>query len=157
MQKSVVIFLAGLIFLLCPCVSTPACAQQWDASQKEVWATVEGAWEAFAKGDLEGTLGYYHPDYVGWTYTEPIPSNKEVSRKWLAYIFGETKTAIYDLRPAAIEVHTNFAIAHYFITLVGKTEQGEEKTHSGRWTDIYIKQDGRWLLIGDHGGWTSSK
>ena len=31
----------------------------------------------------------------------------------------------------------------------------KEKVEQGRWTDILIKQDDKWIMIGDHGGATS--
>jgi hypothetical protein len=39
-----------------------------------------------------------------------------------------------------------------YYTQVVKDGEGKEKTQRGRWTDILVKQDGRWVLIGDHGG-----
>jgi len=34
--------------------------------------------------------------------------------------------------------------------------EGEQHTEQGRWTDILMKQDGKWLLIADHGGPSAS-
>jgi hypothetical protein len=31
------------------------------------------------------------------------------------------------------------------------------KNSNGRWTDILMKENGKWLFIGDHGGKTSKE
>lgn len=155
MQKCVIAFSVGLILMLCLCASAPAFAQQWDASQKEVWAAVEKAWETYAKDDLEGALSYYHPDYMGWHYMAPLPAGKDITEKWITYLLPKKEVVLYTLQPVAIQVHGNFAVVHYYFTMVAKTEKDEEKISSGRWTETWAKQDNKWLIIGDHGGTTS--
>jgi hypothetical protein len=29
---------------------------------------------------------------------------------------------------------------------------GKATTEKGRWTDILMKKNGKWMLVGDHGG-----
>ncbi len=157
MQKSVIVISVGLMLTLCLGASTMALAQPWDASQKEVWAAVEKAWEAYTKGDLEGALKCYHPDYMGWHYDAPLPSGVETVQKWVTYFLPKRQVVFYDLRPVAITVHGNFAVVHYYFTVVTKAEKDGEKTDSGRWTETWVKQDNKWLIIGDHGGATPGK
>jgi hypothetical protein len=38
-----------------------------------------------------------------------------------------------------------------------KDAKGEETFLEGRWAEFFKKQDGKWLLIGDHGGTTSEE
>jgi len=35
-----------------------------------------------------------------------------------------------------------------------KDMDGKQQTEQGRFTDILLKEKGKWLLIGDHGGAT---
>jgi ketosteroid isomerase-like protein len=62
---------------------------------------------------------------------------------------------IHEIRPVEIFVRGNFAFTHYYYRYVVKDTKGEVKTESGRWTDIFLKEGGKWLCIGDHGGETS--
>lgn len=35
--------------------------------------------------------------------------------------------------------------------------EGKQRVEQGRWTDVLMKQDGKWLLIADHGGPSASE
>jgi ketosteroid isomerase-like protein len=143
---------AVLSLLLIPAVSS---AQQWSAAQKEVWKNVE-AYSALAEaGDVEGFMSYYHPEYLGWNYDSALPMSAESAKKFLEYSFKTTKSIAYVIQPAAIIVHGDFAIVHYYYAGVYKDAEGKEKSGSGRWTDILIKQGDKWVMIADHGGQTS--
>ena len=61
-------------------------------------------------------------------------------------------TLVYEINPVAIKIFGNVAIVHYYYTQVVKDAEGKQTTRSGRWTDILMKQDDRWVIIGDHGG-----
>ncbi len=40
-----------------------------------------------------------------------------------------------------------------FCTPLDKNNQTDkEDRSSGKWTDILMKKDGKWMLVGDHGG-----
>jgi ketosteroid isomerase-like protein len=131
---------------------TPAAAQEWSAAQKEVWNNVEAYWDLSAKGDLEGFMSYFHPDYRGWSYQSPVPGTKETARKFLTYELATTKTVVYQITPVAIQVHGNFAFVAYYYNEIDKDAEGKVKNRQGRWLDILTKQGDRWVMIGDHGG-----
>jgi len=57
-----------------------------------------------------------------------------------------------ELRPIDILVYDDFAIIHYFYIEVTKDKDGEEDYGQGRWTDIMIREKGKWPWIADHGG-----
>lgn len=143
---------AVLSLLLIPAVSS---AQEWSTAQKEVWKTVEAYWAISEAGDLAGFLSYFHPEYIGWDYSAALPLSVESQKKFMEYNFKTTKSLVYGIWPAAIIVHGDFAIVHYFYGGIYKDAEGKEKSSSGRWTDILIKQGDKWVLIADHGGQTS--
>lgn len=49
-------------------------------------------------------------------------------------------------------MYGNIAFVHYYYDQVVKDAEGKEKSESGRWTDILMKQGDKWVMIGDHGG-----
>lgn len=132
--------------------SAPLLAQEWSKAQKEVWESIEKAWELSAKRDLEGFLSYLHDDYSGWYYGSYMPGGKESAKKWGEYSYKKTKVLVYEIKPVAIKVHGDFAFAHYCYSLIHKEGKEEEKFSQGRWTDILKKEGDKWLVIGDHGG-----
>ena len=135
--------------------STPLFAQEWSASQKDVWKNVETYWALETQQDLEGFLRYFHEDYRGWNNHAALPVVKATLRKVVAHDFQTTKRLLYDIQPVAIQIHGNVAFVHYYFSETVKEADGKEKDHSGRWTDILMQQGDKWVLIGDHGGRTS--
>jgi len=130
----------------------PVLAQEWSAAQKDVWSNVQAYWEKFAQGDLEGFTAYMHADYRGWSYASPLPGDKATARKFLDHGFKTTKILVYNIKPVEIRIHGNVAVVHYFFTEISNDAEGKEKTSSGRWTDILLKQGDRWVMVADHGG-----
>jgi len=41
---------------------------------------------------------------------------------------------------------------HYYYTQVSESNDGKSNTEKGRWTDILMKKNGAWMIVGDHGG-----
>jgi ketosteroid isomerase-like protein len=149
-------FIVAVLLLLPVMYALPAlCAEQWTPEQKEVWTVEEKLWSLTKPTDLEEIMSMYHPDYRGWNYTSPLPGGKDRVRKWMDYMLNSGEMLIYDIRPVDIFVRGNFAFVHYFYRIITKDKKGEEKMEAGRWTDIFMKEGGKWLLIGDHGGETS--
>jgi ketosteroid isomerase-like protein len=138
-------------------VTMQASAQEWSAAQKEVWKNVEAYWALAAAGNLEGFMGYFHNDYIGWSNQSPLPGDKSTARKYLDHDFKTSKTVVYDIKPVAISVMGNFAFADYYYSQITKDMDGKEKPEAGRWTDILMKQGDKWVMIGDHGGRTSKE
>jgi ketosteroid isomerase-like protein len=136
--------------------AAPAQAQEWSASQKEVWKNVEAYWALAAKGDLEGFMGYVHPDYRGWGYGAALPRDKAAAKKWFGHGMQAEKTVLYEINPVTIQVHGDFAFVHYYYAEILMDAEGKERTASGRWTDILTKQGDKWVMIGDHGGETDN-
>lgn len=132
-------------------------SQEWSAAQKEVWKNVEAYWALYDEGNLEGYMGYIHNDYVGWSYSSALPMDKTTVRKFVDHDLKTSKAVLSVIKPAAIGVFGNVAFADYVYTVIYKDAEGKEKSESGRYTDILMKQGDKWLLIGDHGGRTSKE
>lgn len=129
-----------------------ALAQEWSAAQNEVWKAVEQHWQADLEQDLDRAMAYFHDDYLGWWNRDPMPSDKPEIRKWIAHHYKTGKVLVQSIKPVGIKLHGDVALVHYHWARVIQDSEGGEKLTRGRWTDILRKQDGKWLLIGDHGG-----
>ncbi len=129
-----------------------ASAQTWSPEQQEVWRAVQGCWAHFANENLDAALACHHKDFSGWLYGEPVPRDLNTTRTMVPYFFETRNTRAYELRPIAIRVHGNVAVIHYFYTEIQQLADGSENIEQGRWTDIMLKQDGKWVWIADHGG-----
>ena len=147
-----ILFTTMLIFS-----STEAKAQSWSAEQQEVWSGIEEYWEISSKGNADAFLKYFDESYIGWNYISKIPQNKSNTSKWIRHGMSKNSTVLYSLTPVNIWVNGDFAFANYFYAQIEKDKDGKENPSSGHWTDILIKKNGKWLLVGDRGGRTSKE
>ena len=135
----------------------PLSAQEWSAAQKEVLKAVELSWASWKEQNLEEFLSHLHPEFSGWSYSDDLPNSKDSEGKWAQFSFETEKLLIYEIKPVVIHVYNNVAIAHYYYSDVVKDTEGKQEARKGRLTDILIKDEGKWLFIGWHGGSTSKE
>jgi hypothetical protein len=131
-------------------------AQQWTAEQKEVWTGVETYWAVGMSANPMDFLNYFDDSYYGWNNESGAPSTKVDVKKFFSYWNTKGKAVLYTITPVRIWVNGNFAFVHYYYYEVDETPDGKPMTERGRWTDILMKKDGKWIMVGDHGGKTSS-
>ena len=148
------IFIKGVLIVLCITLlsSVQLFGQEWSEKQKEVWKNVETYWDFSAKGDVEGFLDYFHDDYSGWNNQDALPDNKATVHKFVSHAFKTRKILVQEIKPVGINIHDNVAIVQYYYSRILRDVEGKEKNISGRWTDILMKQEDKWVMIGDHGG-----
>ena len=127
-------------------------AGDWSAEQKEVWGAIEACDQAYAAKNSDVFLDCIHDDFSGWLYTEPVPRGKSTFENIGMHFFKTRDVVASELRPIDIEVYDNVAVIHYFFVNVTKDPKGEESYEQGRWTDIMLKEGGKWRWIADHGG-----
>ena len=130
-------------------------AQQWTDAQKEVWEAVKTYNDLASQGDIQGFLSYFDEFYSGWPYTIDAPGDKEQVITFVNYWLPNYKSLYQTLTPAKIWVNGNFAYVHYYYTDLSEDKDGKKKLEKGRWTDILMKKNGKWIMVGDHGGETS--
>ena len=145
-QWSFFVFLLGAL--------TPAFSQlAWTPEQKAVWKTETALTDLFVKGDFHSALAYYDDSYQGWPNESPIPipkSNMEIRMNYVASQGG--KDLYYNAVPIVIWVKGDFAYTDYYYRAVYQDKDGKKTNEHGRWMDVLMKKDGKWVLIGDHGG-----
>ena len=129
--------------------------QEWSAEQKEVWSSVEDYWAISSKGDVDGFLSYFHSSFTGWPTGSASPHSKADREKFIRHYMPKTTIPLYTITPESIWVKGNFAFVHYSYTEVEVDMEGKERSNSGRWTDILMKDGRRWVMVGDSGGQTS--
>jgi hypothetical protein len=135
--------------LVAPAWSVPAVAQEWSPAQQEVWEFEAACWNDRTTDFVERC---FHSDFQGWGIGSTIPSSK-ADRRVTAARSRATEDQVYlFLKPVAITVHGDMATALYIATYTQKNkETGEEKTLTERWTDVLVREGGRWSWIADHG------
>jgi hypothetical protein len=132
--------------------TSTAFAQEWTKAQKEVWQVVEDSWTKWKAGDLEGSLACLHDKYQGWSDDVPLPMTKEMVIQWSKEMKNIMKMDHFTLNPARIAVTENAAVVDYYYWYEGTYTLGEKKEmkeSQGKNAEFYIKEGGKWLLLGD--------
>ncbi len=143
------VILIGLLLPVLPAENIQA--QQWAPEQKEVWAIVEATWQADKDGK-NWVEEYSHPDFLGWSFSYPMPRNKSNANKWFNAYKPISKILEYQISPVGIIVKDKIAVAHYYARVLNETYDGKKESETSRWTDILIKEGDRWLYISYQGG-----
>ena len=139
-----------LLLLVAP--AQPALAQEWSPEQEEVLSTLQDLWRYSSARDIESWYDLVSEDYRGWSVADPMPLDKAASRhrnsqrRW--------RRVFYRIQPMAIDIHGDVAIVFYSFVMDTENPDGSRSTSAGRWTDVFRREGGRWLLIADAGGAT---
>jgi ketosteroid isomerase-like protein len=139
-------------FVLALLASSVLSAQELTPAQEEVWQAIEACQANFANENLDGALDCFHEDFSGWRYGDPVPRSKSTTAKFMPVDFQSTETLAFDLRPISIRVFGDFAVAHYFLATATRDHNGDILRERVQWTDVLIRQNGRWRWVADHGG-----
>ncbi len=130
---------------------SPAHGQTWSKKQLEVWKVIDTVFKALMEKE-DWTTTYVHEKVLAWGNSRPMPQDKSSIHKWNRYEDENSTVLLYDLYPVGIIVHDNTAIAHYFYSIAFENRKGERKTVHGRYTDILVKEKGKWRFLGWSGG-----
>jgi hypothetical protein len=116
------------------------------AEQQELWDRVAELW-ALSKGRDERRIrSMLHPDYVGWDMNTPLPHDRDDAVRAAA----DTSVDLgeYDLRPLSVHVYDRrVGIVHYSYSAIVTSKGSPSVTVTGKWSEVYLKQDGSWMMI----------
>lgn len=121
----------------------------WTTVEQDIWQHVERYTKLIIDGKTDKFLEYFHKDYLGWNYFENHPVSKNEIKKELSNL-PSTKILSYKIDPVSIQVKNNIAIVHYNYSAEYINSEGTHNFKLSRYTDILMKDEDRWVLIGDH-------
>ena len=143
-----IVVFAIVIFI----VASASFAQEWTKEQKEVWQVVEDGWAKTKAGDITGGTALLHEKYQGWSNADPLPVSKEDLLEFYTEWKDVWKLDYYYVNPARIVVTDNAAVVDYYYETSWTVTWGEKKETSertGKNVEFYVKEGGKWLLLGD--------
>jgi ketosteroid isomerase-like protein len=127
-------------------------SQHWTEEEMEVWNTILDCDEKLRMMDKEGFLSCFHEDYNYWWANEPVPFRKDSVQKFIDKWMADGNTVVFkDLRPVAIKVWGDFALAHWFLKRIVQYKNGVETTETEQITFMMKKENGKWQYVGGAG------
>jgi hypothetical protein len=127
-------------------VAAPASAQEWTAEQEEVWAFEI---ECARMSPADRVPACFHEAYVGWYAGDPTPVDLNAIRSRSRYW---ADAEFVSAHPLAITVLDDIAVVHVMFQNAVPQSDGTTSLEWSRWTDVLVRDGGRWGWIADAGG-----
>jgi hypothetical protein len=129
-----------------------ATAQTWSADQQDVWRLEEQQWKMAAAKDSTWIEKMVHPNLSYWDVERPAPQTKASLLRWDRYNYSNATVLEQEIFPISITVTGNIAVAQYTYSVARENYKKEREMANGRYTDVLVKEGGRWLFIAWAGG-----
>ena len=121
-----------------------------------LWNRVKQLWKCSIDRDVNTIDRAIHPKYIGWDNNSVVPHNRTYALQ--SVTDQSTRLIEYDLLPLRITVYDNqVGIVNYRYSATISDSKKNVRRIKGRWTEIYLLQHKKWILIGVHGGTESLK
>ncbi len=132
-------------------MATGSYANSWDKNQQAVWNVVLKSYKDIEKRDVNWTDNWVTEDAIVWGNSTPMPMSRSAVKRWDKFQFADGSTNnIAEYSPAAIVVHGDTAVAHYYYSNGITTKEGKQMTVHGRCTDILVKAGKSWKFLSWH-------
>ncbi len=123
--------------------------------EKKVWQFEEKYWEYWLKKDIEGYLSLLHENFLGWPSSLELPGDKKAAREFVQNFWTQIELFAFEMKPAGVTIIDDVAVVHYFI--IGKDKDGNPVGNRYRITHTWMKQGGKWQVIGGMSSVTNDK
>ena len=127
-------------------------AQTWTPEQQELWKLEEKQWQMAKDKDLTWIETMVHPNLSYWSNESPVPQTRTSLSRWNRYDNTNATVLEQELFPHSITITGNVAVVNYHYQIARENSKKERETVRGRYTDVFVKDGGRWLFIAWTGG-----
>lgn len=142
-----------LIALLAPVAvatsSNPNIQSQGSKEEHAIWDLEHAYWHYVESNDLASYSNLWHKDFLGWPSVSAAPVHKDHITDWIT---SETakglKFKTHQLKPAAIQVTDDVAMACYWITFSWLDESDKGTSRTIRITHAWLRTGDSWRIIG---------
>jgi uncharacterized protein (TIGR02246 family) len=116
---------------------------------EELKETFAAAVKALNARDLDGFLAAVHPNSLSFYSCGPTSGKegKEACRADWVQFFSYSGPANFDAANFEARIVGNTGIVWGKYSLAVKQKNGTEKNYSGRFSLIYTRQDGKWMVV----------
>lgn len=109
-----------------------------------------------AAEDLSWIDTMVHPSLSYWETTQAMPQNVASLARWNRYAYANGTVVEQELFPISITITItitgNVAVVHYYYQVAREDLKKEREMATGRYTDVLIKEDGKWRFLAWTGG-----
>jgi Domain of unknown function (DUF4440) len=127
-------------------------AQAWSPEQQELWQLEQQQWKMAAAKDLSWIDTMVHPNMRFWETGSPMPRDKASLKHWARFESDSGTVLQQELFPISATITGNIAVVQYHYMIATENYKKERETATGHYTDVLIKENGRWMFIAWAGG-----
>jgi hypothetical protein len=129
-----------------------AAAETWNAAQQEVWNLELQQWKMDSAKDMSWIDTMVHDNLRYWGTGEAMPRDKASLKLWSRYNADNNTTLVHELFPHSITITGDVAVVQYHYMTARENSKKERETATGQYTDVLIKDGGKWKFIAWAGG-----
>lgn len=125
----------------------PVAIESLSPEQRVLRDRVCQLWEQSRGRDRSVIGAAIHPQYVGWDTSADLPHRKEAA---IASVVGNApELRNYNLSPYSVQVYDHVVgIVHYsYEAMVQPSGAAPPLVVSGKWTEVYLRQNNEWLMV----------
>jgi ketosteroid isomerase-like protein len=146
-------FLAA-VALVAACV-TSSCSRGNDDA--EVNASLKHLVAAVSAKDINGIMEYYVPDETLLVF-DALPPRQFVGaaahrKNWESFLAAYPGTVHAEVSDWKTETEGNLSVGHGIFRITGPYKDGTTSDVTVRFTDVFRKINGKWLVIHEHVSW----
>ena len=130
----------------------PASAQTWSPEQQELWSFEQQQWQMSKDRDSSWIETMVHPNLRYWEVGEPMPRDKASLARWNRYTSGGATVLEQEIFPISATITGNVAVMQYHYQIARENYKKERETVTGHYTDVLLKESGKWRFIAWEGG-----
>jgi len=142
----------SLLCLVLAGFAAAAAAQTWSPEQQEIWRFEEQQWKMAKEKDLTWIDKMVHSNLNYWDVDQVGPQNKASLSRWNRYTSANATVLEQELFPISVTITGNIAVVQYRYSIARENYKKEREMATGRYTDVLVKEGGRWLFLAWAGG-----
>jgi hypothetical protein len=134
------------------CTFAGAATAQTSPDQQEIWKVEQQQWKMAAAKDSSWIDALVHANLKYWETGAPMPRDKASLKHWSRYDNESSTVLEQELLPISTTITGNVAVVQYYYIMARENYKKERESVTGHYTDVLIKEGGRWQFIAWTGG-----
>jgi hypothetical protein len=118
------------------------------AGEEDIWGLEEAYFASLYKADYSAVLAIVHSQFLGWPGTLPQPIDKDGSASFMKQLIPAPTSCVFKIERGGIRMMGEVALTQYTINVDRGDATSAAKTQSSRITHTWVKELGRWKLLG---------
>ncbi|MHC4093238.1 MAG: YybH family protein [Planctomycetota bacterium] len=116
--------------------------------EQEIWARESAYLNHLIAGQLDEVQKFWHEKFIGWPSHAAVPVNRDTGRESLEALLAGIALISVEIRPQAMTIVDDLAVAHYFAVVEQKKDDEEPSRSEFRITHIWLNTLEGWKIVG---------